>query len=142
MLEDYCMYLRTNQWNFKKHIYYLWVRCTHQWAMVKFCWFILIYVGLKDIDHIVRLKPCYEKISINEFCLVELRKKYLLIQDLKKGLTVSAILCICSTQSRLGNYHFLWRIPDGIEMEASTPENVCQLTHIVHTILVLLDKNF
>ena len=84
----------------------------------------LVGCRLKDIEHTARHKPCYEKISVNEFCPVEPRKKYLFIQDLKKGLTVPTILYTCSTQSRLGNYHFLWRIPDSVTLEASTPENV------------------
>ena len=66
----------------------------------------LVSSRIKEIDRVVSEKPCYERICVSEICPVEPRKKYLFIQDLKKGLTVSAILCTCSMGSRLGNYHF------------------------------------
>jgi len=94
----------------------------------------LVGSRIKEIDCVVSEKPCYEQIFVNEFCPVESRKKYLFIQELKKGLTVSAISCTFSMGSRLGNYQFLWKLPESVTVAASTPENVCIIIEIKATL--------
>ena len=79
---------------------------------------------LRALDSTMQEKPCYEKVAVNDYCSADPKKKYQYILDLRKGLTVSTILYTCSLGSNLGNYHFLWKIPRSVTLEAATNENV------------------
>ena len=54
------------------------------------------------------------------------------------------ILYTCSLGLNLGNYNFIWRIPNGVTLEAATNENVRLIDEIRvyrFTIHELLNKN-
>ena len=83
-----------------------------------------VSIRLSKLDKTLREKSCYEKLCLADFCSVEPKKKYAFVQELKRGLTSPAILYTCSLGSTLGNYNFLWRIPQGVTLEAATNENL------------------
>ncbi len=68
--------------------------------------------------------PRYEKLCVVDFCSVEPENKYVFVQDLKRGLTSPVMLYTCSLGSNLGNYDFVWRIPQGVTLEAATNDNI------------------
>ena len=76
------------------------------------------------LKELVQERPHYERIAVNDYCSVDPKKKYQYMQDLRKGLTVPTILYTCSLGSNLGNYNFIWRIPNGVTLEAAMNENV------------------
>jgi len=73
---------------------------------------------------VIKGKSCYERVDVNDYCSPEPKKKYDFLQSLYKGLTVPVILYTHSLGSSLGNYHFLWRIPHGVTLEAAMNENI------------------
>ncbi len=76
------------------------------------------------LDNAIQEKPCYEKLFLNNFCCNDPKKKYQYVQDLKNGLTAPCVLYTASLGSNIGNYHFMWKIPRGVTLEAATIENV------------------
>ena len=78
---------------------------------------------IAPLDNIIREKPFYERVGVNEFCSVDPKKKYQHVQNLKKGFTIPCILYIASLGSNLSNHLFLWKIPHGVTLEAATTEN-------------------
>ncbi len=83
-----------------------------------------VSVQLSKLDKALQEKPCYEKLCVVDFCSIEPKKKYVFVQDLKQGLTSPAMLYTCSLGSNLGNYDFVWRLPQGVTLEAATNDNI------------------
>ena len=52
------------------------------------------------------------------------------MQDLKKGLIVPSIMYTASLGSNFGNHVFIWKIPQGVSLEAATVENM----HVINQI--------
>lgn len=79
---------------------------------------------IQPLNAALQEKPVYE---VNSFALGS-KQKYNFIRDLEKGLPVSTVLFTCSAHSV--NYHYLWRIPDGVTLESATNQNVQIITQI------------
>lgn len=76
-----------------------------------------LFTALKD-------KPVYRKVAVNDFAPKNTKLEYQYIQDLEKGLPGPSVLYTHSLGSRVGNYHFLWKIPEGVTLESVTNENI------------------
>lgn len=79
---------------------------------------------LTALNDTMKEKPCYERVFVNDYSGTDPKKKYQYVQDLRKGLTVPAVLYTCSLGSNLGNYLFIWKLPRGVTLEAATNENI------------------
>lgn len=73
---------------------------------------------LLDIDRTLQSSSFYDIIKVSEFSPKEKRPRYLFIRELEKGLSVSTFLLTYSQRSNVGNYYFLWKVPDPVHEEA------------------------
>jgi len=76
-----------------------------------------LFTALKD-------KPVYRKVAVNDFVPKNPKLKYQYIRDLEKGLPGPSVLYTHSLGSSVGNYQFLWKIPEGVTLESATNENI------------------
>ena len=68
-------------------------------------------------------KQPYEVVHIGEFTPSDRKKRYQYIQDLQKGLSKRCALCTYSVGGSLGNYHFVWCLPDEVSLEDLLQQN-------------------
>ena len=78
----------------------------------------------EELNRVVKEKLCYERVDVNDYSSPDTKKKYKYIQGIYKGLTAPAVMYTHSLGSNLGNYHFLWRIPHEVTLEAAMNENI------------------
>ena len=64
-----------------------------------------------------------DKTSVNDYAPSDRKKRYKFIQDLNQGLVKQCVLCTYSIGGPVGNYHFVWQLPDKVSMEAALCEN-------------------
>ena len=73
-------------------------------------------------------KHVYSQVNaVNSFAPTDPKLKYQYMRDLEKGLPIPSILYTCSYRL---NYHYLWKIPEGVTIESATNENM----HIISQI--------
>ena len=65
-------------------------------------------------------KPVYTQVAVNAFAPMDPKLKYQYMRDLEKGLPVPSVLYTCNFSL---NYHYLWKIPEGVTIESATNEN-------------------
>ena len=66
---------------------------------------VLIAVA-DELNSVVKEKPCYERVDVNDYCSPDPKKKHDFIQSLLKGLTVPAVMYTYNIGSNIGNYYF------------------------------------
>jgi hypothetical protein len=79
--------------------------------------------GLRKLNDDIMRKQAYDMVCIEDYAPVDRKKRYLFIQDLYQGLSKRCALCTYSVGGPMGNYHFLWPIPDGASLESMLNEN-------------------
>ena len=77
---------------------------------------------LRKLDADIQTKKPYEVVHVDEYIPADRKKRYRFIQDLQKGLC-KRVLCTYSVGGPVGNYHFIWLLPDEVTLEASLHEN-------------------
>ena len=66
-------------------------------------------------------KPVYTQVAVNAFAPMDPKLKYQYMRDLEKGLPIPSVLY----RYRFSlNYHYLWKIPEGVTIESATNENL------------------
>ena len=127
VLDDYCVYMKQKC---KK------AKARHECTVVpdsdSGCLCVLPTVAvvnnrLTPLNSAIREKSCYDKLFVNDFCSVDPKKKYKYVQDSKKGLTVPSVMYTASLGS---NHVFIWKIPQGVSLEAATVENMRVINQI------------
>ena len=83
----------------------------------------MIPLLLKMLDVVIKEKPVYEPVFVRDFLRVDRKLRYKYLQDLKNGLTTSTVLATFTVGGNIGNYHFIWRIPDNFDVQAALSEN-------------------
>ena len=73
-----------------------------------------LYSALKE-------KPVYTQVTVSAFAPMDPKLKYQYMQDLEKGLPIPSVLYTCSFSF---NYHYLWKIPEGVMIESAMNENL------------------
>ena len=68
-------------------------------------------------------KGPYELVSVADLAPSDRQEKYLYVQELRKGLCRSCVLCTNSIGGPVGNYLFVWPIPEHVTLEAALSEN-------------------
>lgn len=79
--------------------------------------------SVKPLDSYLRGKNPYEAVFLRDFAPSDRRQRYTYMQELRKGLGSPAVLLTYSVGSSVGNYHFIWRVPDAFNIEAAVAEN-------------------
>ena len=79
---------------------------------------------LSTLDSKVSESEMYEIIFVNDFAPKERRQRYLFIRELEKGLSSSCFFFTYSHGSSVGNFHFVWKAPDHVNIEACSAENL------------------
>lgn len=79
--------------------------------------------ALQKLNDDLLLKQGYEILCVEEYAPADRKKRYLFVQDICKGLGKCCVLCTYSVGGPMGNYHFVWPIPDCVGLEASLCEN-------------------
>ncbi len=72
-----------------------------------------------DISH----KAPYDHLFVADYAPSDRREKYRYVQELQKGLCRPCVLCTCSIGGPVGNYLFIWPLPEHVTLEASLSEN-------------------
>ena len=75
--------------------------------------------SLWKLNDDVLKKQAYELMSVDDYAPSDRKKRYKFIQDLNQGLVKQCVLCTYSIGGPMGNYHFLWQLPDKVSMEAA-----------------------
>ena len=86
---------------------------------------------LNPICEAVKEKGCYEPIAVRDFAPIDRRKRYAYVMQLERGLSVRCVMITRSYGSNIGNYRFLWRIPEHVTMENTLAENQRVVTKIL-----------
>ena len=66
-------------------------------------------------------RQVYEYVHVNDYAPSDPKFKYQYIRDLEKGLPFMSVLYTCTSGM---NYHYIWRLPEGVMLESATGENV------------------
>ena len=122
-IDDYCMYLR-QQCKAAKMRHDSVAAGSDSGTLTVLPLSTVVSSRLTALNDTMKEKPCYDRMYVNNYSGTDPKKKYQYVQDLRKGLTVPAVLYTCSLGSNLGNYLFVWRLPHGVTLEAATNENV------------------
>ena len=72
---------------------------------------------IKALDIQLLQKAPYEHLYIGDFMPSDRRERHFYVQELKKGLSHPCVLCICSIAGPIGNYLFVWPLPEHVAME-------------------------
>ena len=80
-------------------------------------------VILNPICEALKGKDCYDPISVRDFAPVDQREQYAYITQLERGLSVRCVMITRSFGSNVGNYRFIWKIPEHITLENALAEN-------------------
>ena len=86
--------------------------------------------SLRELDQALSQKQVYEYVFVQDFAPADRQTRYHYIQKLHKGLSRPAVLCTHTVGSSIGNYHFVWAIPEHVTLEAALNENVRLLEDI------------
>jgi len=78
---------------------------------------------LMPIDAFLKEKPTYEPVFVRDFAPLDRRQRYSYLQELKKGLSVPVVLLTHTIGANVGNYHFLWKVPECFNIQAAVSEN-------------------
>lgn len=78
---------------------------------------------LTDIDQALDKYEFYQPLSVKDFSPKEKRRLYLFIRELEQGLSKPMFLLTYSHGSNVGNYHFIWKVPESLHSEACSLEN-------------------
>ena len=78
---------------------------------------------VKKLNDTILIKNPYEVVHIDEYAPADRKRRYTFIQDLRKGLSKRCVLCTYSVGGPVGNYHFVWILPEKVTLEASLHEN-------------------
>ena len=93
-------------------------------------------VNFLDASTVRYLPPCvsfsplvkninvYQIIHVNNLAPKSPRQRYLYVRELEKGFSVPCFFFTYSHGSNVGNYHFIWRAPEGGNGESSHTENM------------------
>ena len=80
--------------------------------------------GLLDkLNDAISHKAPYHFLFIADYAPSDRREKYRYVQELQKGLCRPCVLCTCSIGGPVGNYLFVWPLPEHVTLEASLCEN-------------------
>jgi hypothetical protein len=79
---------------------------------------------LFDIDMTIQNSVNYEVVNVREFAPMPKRKRYLFIRELEKGLSSNTFLLTYTHGSSIGNYHFLWKVPEHVHDHGCASENL------------------
>ena len=77
---------------------------------------------LIELSEDIKKKKPYEVVHVDAYAPADRKKRYRFIQDLKQGICKRCALCTFSG-GPVGNYHFIWLLPDEVTLEASLHEN-------------------
>lgn len=78
---------------------------------------------LNDIDQALEKLEFYQVLSVREYSPKDNRRRYLFIQELEHGLSKPIFFLTYSHRSNVGNYHFIWKVPQPVHEEACSIEN-------------------
>ena len=124
VLEDYCSYMKQKTKTTRTRHECMAFSDSDSGTLSVLPVITVVSSRLAALDCAIREKSCYDKMFVNDFCSVDPKRKYQYVQDSKKGLTVSCVMYTASLGSNLGNHLFVWRIPQGVSLEAATVENM------------------
>ena len=80
--------------------------------------------GLLDkLNDAISHKAPYHFLFIADYAPSDRREKYRYVQELQKALCRPCVLCTCSIGGPVGNYLFVWPLPEHVTLEASLCEN-------------------
>ena len=88
----------------------------------------LLKVNVARSSHLTKLndalshKAPYEHVFVADYA-PDQREKYRYVQELQKGLCRSCVLRTCSIRGPVGNYLFVWPLPEHVTMDVSLTEN-------------------
>lgn len=76
---------------------------------------------IQPLYSVLEEKPVYTQVAVNAFAPMDPKLKYQYMRDLEKGLPIPSVLYTCSFSL---NYHYLWKILEGVSIESATNENL------------------
>uniref|UniRef100_A0A1X7TIM2 Uncharacterized protein n=1 Tax=Amphimedon queenslandica TaxID=400682 RepID=A0A1X7TIM2_AMPQE len=79
---------------------------------------------VKNINDVLITSNVYQIIHVNNLAPKSPRQRYLYVRELKKGFSVPCFFFTYSHGSNVGNYHFIWRAPEGGNGESSHTQNM------------------
>ena len=79
---------------------------------------------LYALDSKLSESEMYHIVHVNDFAPKDRRQRYLYIRELEMGLSSSIFFFTYSHGSSVGNFHFAWKAPDHVNVEAFCAENV------------------
>jgi hypothetical protein len=137
-ISSYASYLAIRNQEMKKH------HSSPEPAVIFSDAFVVKYVEkispvsslLHNLDSILNNSCLYQKIFVNDLAPKDKRKRYLFIQELEKGLSSPFFFFTYTHQSNVGNYHFIWKAPKYVSVEACSSENVQLVEEIKNEIPV------
>ena len=78
---------------------------------------------LNPVCEALKQTDCYDTISVRDFAPVDRRERYAYIRQLERGLSVRCVMITRSFGSNIGNYRFIWKIPEHVTLENALTEN-------------------
>ena len=78
---------------------------------------------LSKLNDIISHNAPYEHVFVADYAPSDRREKYRYIQELQKGLCRPCVLCTCSIGGPVGNYLFVWPLPEHVTLEGALNEN-------------------
>ena len=82
---------------------------------------------VKNLNDALVASDVYQIVHVNNFAPKSQRQRYLYVRELEKGFSVPCFFFTYSHGSNVGNYHFIWRAPEGVNVESSHMENMRDL---------------
>lgn len=68
-------------------------------------------------------KDAYEPVFVRDFAPVDRRERFAYVRNLETGLPFKCILATKSFGSNIGNYQYIWKIPEHVSMDVALMEN-------------------
>ena len=78
---------------------------------------------LKPLVTVLEGKGNYEYVFVNDFAPVDRREHFTFIRKLEKGIPAKCVLFTKSYGSNIGNYLYIWKVPQHVTLESALTEN-------------------
>ncbi len=88
-------------------------------------------VFLGPLIEALKDKECYDPVFVRDYAPIDRRERYSYIRQLEKGLPVKSIMVTKAFGSNIGNYHYVWKIPQHVTIENILCENQRVLQQII-----------
>ena len=78
---------------------------------------------LIELSEDITTKKPYKVVHVDEYVPTDCKKRCRFIRDLKQGICKRCALHTFSVGGPVGNYYFIWLLPEEVTLEASLHEN-------------------